>query len=256
MASCLNSGTTPKTEKEWVKLGYSGQNVFEWGDAAELAVVNNFLANVQNNPKNAALVQYIATHAGNNESAYKTVLNDLNKKTLSIIAKNETSDTLSVKDGKIEKSQANSRIDALLGNDQLWSGLANRDDIKASIMRASLNGKTLDVVYKRITGQSTAPDWTDDRAVLTASVEFRYALNARMAIMSAIGSGNAGLDSVLQGKEEKFAKAVQDYVKQHGEIKIEALDKNINSTLINSLSGILGVAVAFGTAGVVTLRAR
>lgn len=259
MASCLKSGTTPKTANEWVKLGYSGEDSFEgfiWEDKKELAVVNGFLDNVKKNPQNAALVQYIATHAGNNEAAYKTVLGDLNKKILSTIAQKETSDTLDIKDGKIEKSQANSRIDALLGNDTLWSGFANRDDIKASIMRASENGKTLDSLYKRITGQATAPNWTDDRAILAASVDFRDALGARIAIMRAIGGGNAGLDSVLQGKEQNFAKAVGEYIKKNGEIKVEALDKNMNPTLINSLSGILSVAVAIGTAGVVTLRAR
>lgn len=47
-------------------------------------------------------------------------------------------------------------------------------------------GESLDSIYTRITGEK-APDWKSKGDIVTARVNFRDALTARMTVMKAIG---------------------------------------------------------------------
>ena len=257
----LASGANPKTEKDWVKLGYSGQNVFEWGDKDELAVVNAFLAKARASTTMAGLIQYVSMH-GNDEKSYRKVLIDLSNKKYAQAAKNENAgkmlaDVNGVVAKPEKKEDAKSRIDLLanLSGDRSSGDIVSDEALKHAISAASNNGKNLDAVIQHVTGESI--DWSDDRSVIAGVEKFQNALRFRLGVLRQIsGNLNAGLDSMLQGKESAFLNAVTQYVQEKGKLEIKTSDPGMSTTMVNTLSAIGTVIVSVGTAGMVTVRPR
>lgn len=57
--------------------------------------------------------------------------------------------------------------------------------MEAALKTAIARGQTLDTIYTRITGENV-PDWKSNGDIITARVNFRDALTARMTVMRAI----------------------------------------------------------------------
>ena len=132
IASILRGGyVVPTTQKEWKNLGYRGEWVF---GEKELNAVNAFFAQIKGNPQRENMVQYIA-QARNKEDAYRDLLQGIRDKRLANMSQNDTG-AIQYTEGKGLESNMDSKVDALIGGETLWSGIVSRDALEVAIKRA------------------------------------------------------------------------------------------------------------------------